>query len=199
MSVLRRWSLAVSVVLLAVLTLSACSSDEPGHGAGAHHGGADLPSGVNRADVMFTSMMIPHHEQAIEMSDVLLAKDGIDPDVASLAERIKQAQGPEIEQMQQWLDDWDTGMDGDMGDGMGEGHGAGMMGEDDLVELEQAEGEAASRLFLRQMIEHHEGAIEMARDEVADGRSPDVVGLAGSIVATQTLEIEQMNELLESL
>lgn len=195
MSVLRRWSLAAAGVLLAVVALSGCSSDEPEHDGGMHHGDADLPSGVNRADVMFASMMIPHHEQAIEMSDVLLAKDRIDPRVASLAERIKQAQGPEIEQMQQWLDDWDTGMEG----GMDGGHGAGMMGEDDLVALEQAEGEAASRLFLRQMIEHHEGAIEMARDQVADGRNPDVVGLAGSVVATQTLEIEQMKELLESL
>lgn len=193
MSVLRRWSVAVTTVLLAVLALTGCSSDEPDHAAGMHHGGADLPSGVNQADVRFASMMIPHHEQAIEMSDALLAKEGIDPRVASLAERIKQAQGPEIEQMQQWLDDWETGMDG----GMDGGHGPGMMDEGDRVALEEAEGEAASRLFLRQMIEHHEGAIEMARDEVADGRHPDVVGLAGSIVATQTLEIEQMNELLE--
>src|SRR3954468_16603841 len=60
----------------------------------------------NNADVMFAQHMIPHHQQAIEMSDMLLAKQGIDPRVTELAKQIKAAQGPEIQQMQSWLTQW---------------------------------------------------------------------------------------------
>ena len=57
----------------------------------------------NDADVMFAQHMIPHHQQAVEMSDIVLAKQGIDPRVTELATAIKAAQGPEIKQMQEWL------------------------------------------------------------------------------------------------
>ncbi|WP_143542567.1 DUF305 domain-containing protein, partial [Rhodococcus sp. YL-0] len=60
----------------------------------------------NQADVTFAEQMIPHHSQAVEMSDMLLSKDGIDPRVTALAEQIKAAQGPEIEQLQAWLTSW---------------------------------------------------------------------------------------------
>jgi uncharacterized protein (DUF305 family) len=60
----------------------------------------------NQADVMFAQHMIPHHQQAIEMSDMILAKQDIDPRVVELANQIKTAQGPEIEQMQGWLKQW---------------------------------------------------------------------------------------------
>jgi uncharacterized protein (DUF305 family) len=56
--------------------------------------------------VKFASMMIPHHNQAIEMSDILLAKDDIDAEVTALAQKIKVAQGPEVAQMSGWLVGW---------------------------------------------------------------------------------------------
>ncbi|MCJ0905217.1 DUF305 domain-containing protein [Rhodococcus sp. ARC_M6] len=69
-------------------------------------------SAHNQADVTFAEQMIPHHSQAVEMSDMLLSKDGIDPRVTALAEQIKAAQGPEIEQLQNWLSTWgQTSMD----------------------------------------------------------------------------------------
>ncbi len=55
---------------------------------------------------MFAQQMIPHHQQAIEMSDIVLARKGIDPRVTDLATAIKAAQGPEIKQMQGWLGQW---------------------------------------------------------------------------------------------
>ena len=72
------------------------------------------PAGVhNQADMHFANTMIPHHQQAIEMSDIILAKQGIDPRVVDLATQIKAAQGPEIEQMQGWMSQWATsGMPG---------------------------------------------------------------------------------------
>ncbi|SDR99803.1 DUF305 domain-containing protein [Agrococcus carbonis] len=152
----------------------------------------------NAADTMFTMMMIPHHEQAIEMSDVVLGKPDVDPRVRDLAQRIKDAQGPEIAQMEAWLDAW--GMHADPHAGMGHGGGmGGMMSEDDIEALEQADGAAASALFLEQMIEHHEGAIEMAETEVRQGAMPDVIALAESIIESQRAEITEMEGLLDEL
>ena len=138
--------------------------------------------------------MIVHHEQAVEMSDLVLEKDGVDPEVVSLAQQIKDAQQPEIETMSGWLEDWgqpSSGMDGMDHSGM-------MMSDDDLAALEAASGGDAGPLFLEQMIEHHQGAIDMARDQIGDGRNPDAVALAEQIVADQTAEIAVMQDLLQN-
>ncbi|MDV7354512.1 DUF305 domain-containing protein [Rhodococcus oxybenzonivorans] len=63
----------------------------------------------NDADIAFAQGMVPHHSQAIEMSDMLLTKQGIDPRVVDLAQQIKAAQGPEIEQLNAWLTAWGQG------------------------------------------------------------------------------------------
>ncbi len=62
----------------------------------------------NAADLMFAAMMIPHHEQAVMMSDMVLAKKNLDPAVRELAEQIKAAQQPEIDTMNGWLKVWGT-------------------------------------------------------------------------------------------
>lgn len=181
--------LATAVALTSAVVLTACTSDDDS-GMGGDHDMGGTSADANSADVMFAQMMVPHHEQAIEMSDVLLAKDGVDPEVADLAEQIKAAQGPEIEQMNEWLDEWGADMAGDMG------HGDGMMSEDDLDALADADGAAAGDLYLEQMIEHHEGAIDMAEAEVSDGKHEGAVAMAESIVETQTAEIATMQEML---
>lgn len=199
-----RTAATAALALATALALAGCANTD-GSGSdrmpGMDHDGdssASVDADFNQADVMFAQMMIPHHEQAIEMADMVLAKDGIDPGVTSLAEDIKAAQQPEIDQLETWLDGW--GMDmGDM-DGMdGMDHGGGMMSDDDMAALEAATGDEASRLFLEQMTEHHEGAIEMAQDEVDDGQNADAVALAQSIIETQTAEIAQMEQLLADL
>lgn len=179
--------------LITVMGLAACSTTaEPSE-----------ESGANMADVMFVQMMIPHHEGAIEMSDMLLAKSGVDPDVVELAEQIKAAQGPEIEQMEQWLDDWGMPAMGDSMDGMDHGGMGGIDGmagmtEEDMQALEQASGSEAGDLFLEQMIVHHEGAIDMADDVLDDGEHPGVRELAENIIASQAAEIELMRSMLDS-
>lgn len=190
-----------AVTLAAALALTGCASDAatmPGMDHGADSFSSAEAVDANSADVMFAQMMIPHHEQAVEMSDMLLAKTGIDPEVAALAEQIKAAQQPEIKQMEEWLDAWGADMPG-MDDMDGMHHGDGMMSEDDMEALEAATGTEAARLFLEQMIEHHEGAIDMAQDEVDDGQNADAVALANDIIASQTEEIETMRELLSGL
>lgn len=187
-----------ALTLTAGLVLSGCAGDAPAPADSPRQSASPSVSAdaseANDADKMFAAMMIPHHEQAIEMSDVLLAKDGVDEKVATLAQEIKAAQGPEIEQLQGWLDAW--GVDpshGDMGHG---GHGDGMMTDDDMAALEAVPGEEASRLFLEQMIVHHEGAVEMAETEVKQGADADAVALAQRIIDAQTAEIQLMRELL---
>nr|WP_245570929.1 DUF305 domain-containing protein [Glaciibacter superstes] len=150
----------------------------------------------NAADVTFAQMMIPHHEQAVEMSDMLLAKDGVDQRIRDLATEIKAAQEPEIVQLRDWLAAWGA----DEGGRSGMDHGMdGMMSDDDMDALEKASGAEASRLFLEQMTVHHEGAIEMAQTELDDGQNEDAKAMAAAIVTTQTEEIGVMKDILASL
>lgn len=195
----------IPIVALAVaVAVASCSpgaatppSGEPTVGASAP---ASASAAANSADVMFATMMIPHHRQAIEMSDMLLGKDGIDPKVSELAQKIKGAQAPEIELMNSWLGAWGapTVAPGDGGmSGMNHGSmGSGMMSEDDMAALNKASGPEASRLFLEQMIQHHEGAIAMAQTELDQGQNPDALALAQKIIDTQTAEIAEMKALL---
>ena len=194
----NRAAATAAITLTALLALAGCAGttssggmdDMPGMGSSAS---ASPAADVNNADMQFTMMMIPHHEQAVEMADMILAKDGIDERVIVLAEQIKAAQGPEIDLMESWLDDWGTPM-GNM-DGMGDG----MMSDTDMQSLEDATGAEASRLFLEQMIVHHEGAIEMAQAEVDNGQNAEVIALAESIIASQTAEITTMEDILATL
>lgn len=164
----------------------------------------------NDADVAFATGMIPHHQQAIEMSDTLLAKQGIDPRVVSLANDIKAAQGPEIEQMQGWLTQWGAATMPSPGGGMpghdmpghdmtGMSGGRGMMSQADMTALQNAQGAEASRLFLTQMIEHHNGAIMMAQQEIDGGQFPAAVQMARSIVTSQQQEITTMQGIIDSM
>lgn len=202
----RRASVATAIAGAAALALAltGCITVNTGGQGGRGDDGmplGDLPDGVNQADAMFTMMMIPHHEQAIEMSELVLGRDDIDPEIVELAEEIIAAQDPEIELMEQWLDDWGVpSMGGAMGGGHGGGHGdgapGGMMSDDDLDAIEDAEGDEAERLYLEGMIEHHEGAIDMAQDVLDDGESTDVADLAETIIETQQVEIDLMRDLV---
>ena len=167
------------VALRAALALAGCGSAEDG----TH----------NDADVAYASGMIVHHEQALEMSDILLAKSGVDQPVMDLAVRIKEAQGPEIERMRQWLDEW-----GDNDNDHDHDHDHdGMVSEEDIALLSQAPGAQASQLFLEQMIEHHEGAIEMAEEHLEEGVDEDALDLSRDVITSQTAEVEEMRSMLE--
>ena len=145
--------------------------------------------------------MIPHHEQAIEMAE-LAADRAESSEVKQLAADIEAAQGPEIEQMNAWLDQWgqDATPSGGMDQGdMGHGDTGGMMTEDDMTMLEDADETKFDRMFLEMMIEHHRGAITMARDVQSAGSHPDVLALADDVVADQEAEVQEMEQLLTEL
>lgn len=156
-------------------------------------------SSANQVDEMFVTMMIPHHEQAVEMSDVLLAKPDADPRVRELAEQIRAAQTPEIELMLGWVQEWGVPYESGDAHGMGGGMGGGMMSEQDMEALEEASGTDASRIFLEQMIVHHEGAVEMARMQLENGQHPELLELAQQMIDGQSAEILTMQQLLTEL
>jgi uncharacterized protein (DUF305 family) len=197
--------LAAGGALAASLVLGACGSSSPSAHSASSPSTSSAPSASstaapvsgphNDADVTFASMMIPHHNQAIEMSDMLLAKSGIDPKVAALAQKIKAAQGPEVALMSGWLADWGANPSpssmGDMG-GMGDG----LMNQADMDALNDATGQQAAQLFLSGMIKHHQGAVTMAQAELGSGRSSDAKKLAQDIISAQKAEITEMNQLL---
>jgi len=232
----------------AFLALGACNSTSTEQTAPPSPSAATAVTPQDKAhndvDAMFAQHMIAHHQQAIEMSDMILAKQGIDPRVTELAKQIKDAQGPEIEQMKGWLTAWggttaampEPGMDmpghsmpstsptpgassgGHHGDspgsntmpsgsmmpsgstmpGMNAPPGSGMMSDADMAALQNAQGVQASKLFLTQMITHHQGAIDMAHNEVNNGLYEAAVELAKSIAANQKKEIDTMNSILSS-
>ena len=197
---MRRPRAAASAAAVAVtLLLAACGGDDDDPTVQsdttiASEGAADTTGApeFNDADVEFAQGMIVHHEQAIEMADLEI-QNGESPDVIALAERIRDQQAPEIDVMNEWLDAWgaetsDAGMD--------HGGESSMMSEDDMAELEEAKGAELDLMFLEMMIQHHRGAIEMAEQEIENGKAPEAKELARNIIDAQTAEIEEMDALL---
>ena len=186
--------IAIAMALTVAPALAACSTATPETPAASSAADAAAP-----ADVMFAQMMIPHHAQAVEMSTIMLDKEGMPTEVRELAQQIADEQEPEIAEMRGWLDDWGMPEMGDMSDMGGHaGHGGmdGMLSDEQLDELRAATGDDAVRLFLEQMIAHHEGAIEMGRDVLHDGRHPDVRAFAERMIDAQQAEIDTMREWL---
>ncbi|MFC7715811.1 DUF305 domain-containing protein [Nonomuraea recticatena] len=148
----------------------------------------------NDADVMFAQNMILHHQQAVEMSDLAESR-AADAEVKELAAKIKDAQEPEIQTMEGWLETWDEPMpSGGMHHDM-----PGMMTAEDMKKLEDAKGAAFDRQFLRMMIAHHEGAIEMAKTEQKQGANDEAKKLAETIESSQQTEVEQMQKIFDRL
>ncbi len=210
---LKRAILIGTGAAAALLISAGCSggdsaTEHSGHGSSTSAAAEAGAQDHNDADVMFAQHMIPHHQQAVEMSDVVLAKQAIDPRVTDLATEIKAAQGPEIKQMQDWLGQWgnpamppmatEEGHGGHDMEGMS-GDAMGMMSDEQMTALKNANGVEVSRLFLTGMITHHEGAIDMAQTEIDDGKFAPAVELARAIVKTQQQEIDTMKGILETL
>jgi uncharacterized protein (DUF305 family) len=147
----------------------------------------------NDADVTFAQDMIAHHQQAVEMAD-LAATRAAKAEVKTLAAQIKAAQQPEIDKMTGWLNAWGkpTVPPG--------GHGVhsmpGMMSGQDMDKLKAASGAAFDRQFTQMMIDHHTGAIEMAREVQKNGSNAEVKKLAADIEKSQQAEIETLKKLL---
>lgn len=168
--------------------------DEPAGGMTSMHSAEAMGTGRS-ADVMFSQQMIPHHQQAVAMSELALdPARGASPAVQSLARRIKAAQAREITLMTGWLQQWDASPAGEADHEM-EG-GMGMLSKQQLDALSKAHGEAFDALWLAGMIGHHDGALLMASHIRAATTSAAVSDLADAITTSQTRELAEMRALL---
>jgi uncharacterized protein (DUF305 family) len=182
--------LTAALLAASLLILAACGNDDN-----------DTTTGHNDADVTFAQQMIPHHQQAIEMARLAETR-AASQEVKDLAADIEAAQDPEIATMTGWLESWGEDVPDDSMAGMDHGDMStedmpGMMSEDDMAELEAASGREFDQMFLTMMIEHHEGAIDMAQTEQSDGEYADAIELAEDIEIAQTEEIQTMQGVLK--
>jgi uncharacterized protein (DUF305 family) len=180
----------IAALVLAVVFMlagnSGTSMGHSGHGSGMTN--EERSSEYSSDELMFAQMMIPHHEQAVTMSELAL-ENTTNPDVIALATAIRDAQGPEIKQMQGWLDGKSESHMHDMEMG-------GMLTEAELKELASLKDTAFDQMFLTAMIAHHEGAIEMAL-MIKDSTKAEVKTLYENIFTSQSAEIETMKALLK--
>ncbi|AQU66438.1 DUF305 domain-containing protein [Streptomyces niveus] len=211
---LRRRLAVAGAITAGALLLAACGGD--GDMAGMDHGGESRessptasgkagagrgPGAFNDADVAFAQGMIPHHQQAVEMS-ALAEGRASGAEIKALAGEIEKAQDPEITTMRTWLRAWgEPESAGEDMPGMDHGSGdtAGMMSDQDMRELTAAKGADFDKKFARLMIEHHNGAIAMARDERRNGDNAAARKLAADVIEAQTAEVEQLNAILDQL
>ncbi|MCS7476018.1 DUF305 domain-containing protein [Umezawaea endophytica] len=162
-----------AAISAALITLTACGS-------------------ANDADVAFAQRMIPHHAQAVEMADLVDGRT-TNPEVVELATAVKKAQQPEIDTLTGWLEAWgepvEAGHSGHSGDDM-----AGMVDTSALTGLTGADFD---RAWLTAMVEHHEGALDMANQQLSAGSDDKVKQFAAGVFAAQRAEIDEMKALLE--
>lgn len=176
-----------ATLVFASLMLTGCSPTmSPKHS----HYDATL-QGYTSDELMFAQMMIPHHNQAVAMSE-LAPTHTENKDILALAARIKAAQAPEVNRMTAWLAS--AGESATAHDGM---LMEGMLTNQQMTELASANGRSFDKLYLEGMIQHHKGAITMLK-MIETSQNIEVMGLAGAIRETQTQEISEMTSLLKN-
>lgn len=195
---------AAALALGLALVLSGCGGQEDGRAAESS-GSQVSATEHNEADVAFATEMIQHHAQALAMVDLTMGRP-LDPEVTELAEAIRAAQAPEIETMTDWLTEWGEEIPATVRDHANAGHDMGAMDDsmggmesmpgamsaEEMQALQDAPDADFQQLWLEQMIEHHQGAVEMARTEQDEGHFEPAVQLAEDIEAAQESEIDVM-------
>ena len=175
----------INVLLLAVGVILA-----PNGANASTHAKSLQNLGMN--EIMFAQMMIPHHEQAISMSETALKKSR-NQAILKLSNQIKSLQGTEKSQLAYWLKATDSSMTMDHDMQM-----SGMLTTKELASLKRLTGTQFDRAFLQLMIKHHQGAIEML-DLISDSKNMEAKALAKAINSAQSKEITSMKLLLKKL
>ena len=161
------------------------------NGAIASSHGKSLQN-LDMNEIMFAQMMIPHHEQAVSMSETALKKSK-NPEILKLSKQIKSLQSTEISQLSYWLKATDSSMTMDHDMKM-----SGMLTTKELGSLKRLSGKAFDRTFLQLMIKHHKGAIEML-GLISDSSNAEAAALAKAIKSAQSKEITSMKQLLTKI
>ena len=182
---------ALAAVFAAVV-VAACGS--PSHGAAPSATDQSAGQTHNANDIAFARSMIPHHEQAIDMAQMVPTNTKSQGMVA-LANHITNSEAPEIQAFRVFLMQWQ-----DAGSDDASGHSGvplpGTIEGATMDKLRSINGPDFDRLWLTTMIAHHRGAIAIAQNEVASGKNADVIYLAKTIVTEQQTDIDIMNNML---
>jgi uncharacterized protein (DUF305 family) len=185
-----RWSFGRIVAVVAAISLVA-------FGFGYLVGQPRSPS-ANSVDVGFLQDMIDHHDQAVQMAELVVQKPDIDPVVRSFAQEVVRFQRWETGEMDAWLQDWDlTRGDperrvmGWMGPSLARAQMPGIQSDAQIEALRAATGRDADRLLLTMMADHHRGGIHMAEYAAAHASRGKVRNLAALMVKNQTSEVRE--------
>ena len=182
-----------------ILTLAACggsSTTKTAETTAAAPAASSASTTFNDADVVFAQGMIPHHEQAIEMADVALDPSiGAGAKIKDLATRIKAGQDPEIKQLTGLLKGWNKPVAMDTSGGHEMSSMTGMMSADDMKNLGTMKAADFDKMWAAMMIEHHKGAIDMAKTVKAGGSNSEILALAEKIITAQESEIKELTPL----
>jgi len=189
--------LLVIIALLGATVISFAVNRDGDHmdknGMGGHMSPNSTSANYTGADIMFLQMMIPHHQQAIDISNLAM-KTSKDSELLALAKKIAADQAAEIIQMKAWLNDAGAGMDmGHSMDGMG-----GMLNDAELSALNAETGTKFDILWLKGMTGHHDGAIHMTT-MIRDASNPDIKAFGEKVIADQSAQIEQMKAMIKRL
>lgn len=167
-------TLTIGVLLTAAAVLAGCSSSSMSH------------TPAIDSEETFIINMIPHHQEAIASADLVWAKS-TNPDIRKLAEDIVNAQEKEVIQMQQWMSEWYPASTGEA------------MYMEMMPDLNGLESPELDKAFLEGMIDHHEGAIAMAKRVLRVKPREEVTTLANNIISTQNDEISTMKKMLNDM
>ena len=177
-------------VAIASFALAGCTAGAPvDHSMHSTNPTSQAQTEMSSDDIMFAQMMIPHHQQAVDMGVLAETRAGRE-EVKKLAEEIKNEQAPEIALMKSWLEA--AGAPVEMGHSM---QMPGLLSASQMANLEAASGDQFDKLYLLSMIEHHKGAIEMAQS-VVESKNAEVRALAEAIISSQSDQITYIESLL---
>ena len=185
---------AITTIFIAILalSLSGCASTETKDSM--HNHASQAAGDLSSDDVMFLQMMIPHHQQAIDISDLALTK-GEDAELLALAKNIRDEQAAEIVKMKAWLDaaGADLEMDHSASHSM-----SGMLSDSELAALDKASGKSFDVLWLKAMTGHHAGAIDMAA-MIENAKSAEIKSFGEGIVASQSAQNKAMAAMIKRI
>ncbi len=174
----------VLAALVVALVLSSCGSKSTQDKGPSH----------NRADVVFATHMIPHHQQGADLAAMVPAHS-TNPDLGKLAGSIATTQISEIKSLANLVTQWSTQPDADTR-GPADTAMTGMVSQATLTKLGTLNGADFDKLWLQSMISHHQGAIEMAKTEANNGNNPDAIAMAKKMASAQQAEVDQMTKML---
>ena len=184
----------LATFVTATVVSSCATASKEDHSVHASSTSAEQVAAHDADDIQFAQLMIPHHQQAVELA-AMVPDRSTNPDVIALAAKVASEQQPEISTMKALLLQWNVNLESHES-----GHAGmamqGMVDDATMVKLDSLKGGDFDTLWLQAMISHHQGAIEMAKTEIADGTNADLISLAKNIVTAQQAEVDQMRRIL---